>query len=122
MPRNPVAPTIAAALAEEKLRIRQILTAPEASNKTKLAMTLALDSAMTADEAVNILNAAAPEHSTSDRFLAAMNREGALNIDSSGAQPTGDGKAARMAELAEAADRVRVNRYGVPPKSKRAAR
>ena len=109
---------INAALLEERMRIRSILTSPAALDKPRLAQTLALDNGLDLETATNILKAAAAENAGANRFLQAMSTE---DISLTGIAPNAladtDKRAKRMAELSAAADHVRVTKYGLPPKN-----
>ena len=110
--RAAIEAAVAEALTDQAVRIGSILRSPEVEGRHDLALTLALSTTLSAVAAFDILKAAPRATASADRFLAAMAREGDLGIDSSGAQPTGDSKATRKAELTAAARAVKATRTG----------
>jgi hypothetical protein len=113
-----IAEAIAGALADNAVRVNAILRSAEAEGRRDLAIELALSSTLSADSAISLLGKAPRENVGGDRFMQAMGREGALGLDSSGASAPGkvDKKAARAAELKDAANHVRASRFGLPAK------
>ena len=111
--QSAVQEAVTIALTEQALRVGSILQSSEAEGRRDLAMTMALHSTLSAESAIALLRSAPREHSSADRFLQAMAREGEIGVDSSGAQPSLDKRAARMLEIAGAAKHVRAQRYGV---------
>lgn len=85
-------------LINERLRVSSILESSEGLARPKAAMQLALRSAMDARSAIDMLKVLPVDNP----YIAAMDREGPVNVNALGANPsvTGDAKAKRRAELA----------------------
>lgn len=91
---------VSQALLDSSVRIGAILRSPEAKGREQMALSLALESTLSADAAIRLMSTAPKASTNADRFLLAMEREGNLGIDSSGAQPREtDTKAKRLAEI-----------------------
>ena len=101
---------VSTALTDQALRIGSIMRSPEAEGRREMALTLALNTTLTAASALAILASAPKEHNRRDLFLAAMNAEGRVDLTGDHAPVTKDKKAARMAELKDAANHVAVAR------------
>jgi hypothetical protein len=90
--------TVADVRAEERIRMRDVLTSPEAKGRTNLAVKLLVNSPLSANAIVDML-ADTPRDGAAN-FFAAMQAEGSIGISSPiGAKVHVDSKAARIAEL-----------------------
>jgi hypothetical protein len=89
-------------LINERLRVSSILESPEGIARPRAAMQLALRSTMDPQSAIDMLRTIPVDNP----YIAAMEREGAVNVNAMGANPSinGDLKAKRLAEL-----RVNIN-------------
>ncbi|MGY3514169.1 hypothetical protein [Bradyrhizobium lupini] len=84
-----------AAIASERMRIRDILESAEGKRNPAMAQKLALDAALDVETARSIL-AEAP---AANPYLAAMDREGPVGLSAAAVDITGDPKAARLQEI-----------------------
>jgi hypothetical protein len=114
---------ISAAVLEEKVRIREILTSPQAKGREQLALTLALDSNMIAEQVLIVLAAAPKANTGADRFFEALAKEGDLGVEGAATSTAdrGDPRLKRQAELKAAADFVSETKYGVRKRAPAAA-
>ena len=88
---------INAAVTAERARVREILLSPEGKLNPELANELAVEHGLDAALAISIL-AKAPSTAT-PYYLAAMAREGGINLGATTAEFQRDPKAERMAEI-----------------------
>lgn len=109
----PVSGQANAEFAQERLRIRAILTSEQGKANPELANLLALDHGLDAATANSIL-AKAAETKISPYFYAAMAKEGPVGIESNAPNFTeGDARAVRLAEINASVDRFNaVQRVG----------
>ena len=104
---------VSLALTDQAIRIGAILRSPDAEGRRDLALTMALNSTLSADSALAMLRSAPREHASADRFIQAMNAEGPLNLGPAHVAVATDKKAARLLEIKDAAKAVRAQRgYG----------
>jgi hypothetical protein len=98
MTTKPIAGDINAAVLSERLRVSSILESPEGKRNPEMAATLALRTSLDVDTARDLL-AKAP---AANPYLAAMDREGVVGLNSATADfGTPDPKAAREQEIKE---------------------
>ncbi|MGY3589013.1 hypothetical protein ACVIGB_002032 [Bradyrhizobium sp. USDA 4341] len=86
-----------AAIASERMRIRDILESVEARRNPAMAQKLALVAALDAETARSILG----EAPVANPYLAALDREVPSGLNAATVDITGDPRAARMKEIAE---------------------
>jgi hypothetical protein len=93
----PVTANASSVLINERLRISSILESPEGIARPKAAMQLALRSTMDSQSAIDLLKS----FPVANPYIAAMDLEGAINVNSLGANPAAsdDKKARRIAEI-----------------------
>jgi hypothetical protein len=94
---KPISASASAILMDERMRVSSILESPEGLARPKAALQLALRSTMDAQSAIDMLKTIPVDNP----YIAAMDLEGAVNVNAMGANPfvTGDKKAKRLAEL-----------------------
>ena len=84
-------------LINERLRVSSILESPEGLSRPKAARQIALRSTMDTESAIDMLRTIPIDNP----YIAAMDREGPVNVNAMGANPsiTGDRKSKRIAEI-----------------------
>jgi hypothetical protein len=87
-----------AAVLSERLRVAAILESPEGKRNPAMAHELAFRQALDAEQAITILSLA-PTPQVVSPYLAAMAKEGPVNLSAATADLSGDPKAARIAEI-----------------------
>lgn len=94
---KPITASASAILMNERMRVSSILESSEGLARPKAALQLALRSTMDAQSAIDMLKTIPVDNP----YIAAMDREGAVNVNALGANPsiTGDQKAKRLAEI-----------------------
>jgi hypothetical protein len=113
------AQTVADVRAEERIRMRDVLTSPEAKGRTNLAVKLLVNSPLSAAAIVDML-ADTPREGAS-AFFQAMQAEGSIGISSPIGAATNDPdpRAARLAEIKQVATQHSVAKgYLTPDQAK----
>ncbi len=94
---KPISASASEILINERLRVSSILESPEGLARPKAALQLALRTTMDSEAAIDMLKTIP----VSNPYIAAMDLEGAVNVNAMGANPSvaGDKKSARIAEI-----------------------
>lgn len=110
--------SIADVRAEERIRMRDVLTSPEAKGRTNLAVKLLVNSPLSASAIVDMLSDTPREGAQA--FFQAMAEEGSIGISSPiGAASNDDPKATRLAEIKQVATQHSVAKgYLTPDQAK----